>query len=173
MENNADATYNGRMRPYGSPEVLEARRRIAARLLVQGKTLTEVAAAVGASVSSVKRWSDALLRGGPSALASRPHPGPRPRLTSGDCERLIDALSAGAEYWGFPTPDWRCSRVKTLIERLFHVTFHVDYVGSLLHQLGWSPQKPEHRARERDEAAIERWRRVEWPGLKKEAQTAS
>jgi transposase len=108
-----------------------------------------------------------------TALASKPHPGPNPRLTSDDCGHLIAALNAGAEFWGFPTPEWSCSRVKTLIERLFQVSFHVDYVGTLLHQLGWSPQMPEHRARERDEDAIERWRRVEWPGLKKEARTAS
>jgi len=173
MENPSDAVYDGCMRPRGSPEVLEARRRIAARLLVQGNTLTEVAAAVGASVSSVKRWSDALSEVGMTALVSKPHPGPKPRLTLDDCGCLIAALNAGAEFWGFPTPEWSCSRVKTLIERLFQVSFHVDYVGTLLHQLGWSPQMPEHRARERDEDAIERWRRVEWPGLKKEARTAS
>lgn len=153
--------------------MLEARRRIAARLLAQGKTLTEVAAAVGASVSSVKRWNDALASGGMSALASKPHPGPPPRLTSADREFLLAALNAGASVWDFPTPEWTCQRVKMLIERLFRVNYHVDYVGTLLHQLGWSPQKPEHRARERDEAAIERWRRVEWPRLKKENRTKS
>jgi len=86
---------------------------------------------------------------------------------------LRDALIAGAKQWGFPTPEWTCQRVKMLIERLFGVHYHVDYVGTLLHQLGWSAQKPEHRARERDEAAIERWRRVEWPRLKKENRTTS
>jgi transposase len=166
------AYYDG-MRPRGSPEVLEARRRIAARLLAQGKTLTEVAVAVGASVSSVKRWSDALSKGGTTALASKPHPGRKPRLTSDDCGRLLVALNAGAECWGFSTAEWTCSRVKTLIEHLFQVSFHVDYVGTILHRLGWSPQRPEHRARERDEVAIQRWRRVEWPRLKKEARTAS
>lgn len=168
MEKFCVIANNVSMRPPGTPTALEARRRIAARLLAQGKTLTEVAVAVGASVSSVKRWSDALSRGGMSALACRPHPGPRPRLTSADRKRLRAALNSGADYWGFPTPEWNCPRVKTLIERLFQVSFHVDYVGTLLHQLGWSPQKPEHRARERDEAAIEQWRRVEWPRLKKE-----
>jgi transposase len=162
-----------RMRPHGSPDVLEARRRIAARLLAQGNTLTEVAAAVDASVSSVKRWKDAIVRRGEAALASVPHPGPTPKLATADRGRLLAALNAGAERWGFPTPEWNCSRVKALIEQLFEVRYHVDYVGTLLHQLGWSAQKPEHRARERDEDAIERWRRVEWPRLKKEDQTAS
>ena len=120
--------------------MLEARRWIAARLLAQGNTLTEVAAAVGASVSSVKRWSDSLLHGGMSALASRPHSGPTPRLMPADRQRLRDALIAGAERWGFPTPEWTCERVKMLIERLFGVYYYVDYVGTLLHQLGWSAQ---------------------------------
>jgi putative transposase len=173
MENRCALHTITRMRPYGSPEVLEARRGIAARLLVQGMSLTKVAAGVGASVSSVKRWSDALVAGGVPALASRPHSGPRPRLTREDCQRLLAALNEGANEWGFPTPEWTCARAQALIEQLFHVSYHVDYVGTLLHRLGWSSQLPEHRARERDEAAIARWRRVEWPGLKKEARTAS
>ena len=60
-----------------------------------------------------------------------------------------------------------------MILRLFGVVFHPEYVPRLLHQMGWSAQKPERRARERDERAIARWRRVEWPRLKKEPRTAS
>jgi transposase len=165
--------YNNSMRPHGSPEVLEARRRIAARLLAQGDTLTKVAAAVEADVSSVKRWKSALEREGEEGLAGKPHPGPSQRLTSTSRRLLLDALTAGAECWGFPTPEWSCARVRTLIERLFRVSYNVDYVGTLLHQLGWSPQKPAYRAREQDKAAIERWRREEWPRLKKEDRKAS
>lgn len=161
------------MRPHGSPEVLEARRLIAARLLAQGDTLTKVAAAVGANISSVKRWKHALTEDGDAGLASIRHSGPLPRLTLADRGRLLAALSEGADYWGFPSPEWNCSRVRMLIDRLFRVNYHVDYVGTLLHQLGWSAQKPEHRARERDEEAIERWRQIEWPRLKKEVRTKS
>jgi transposase len=161
------------MRPHGSPEVLEARRHIAARLLAQGDTLTKVAAAVDASVSSVKRWKEGLAHGGMSALASKRHHGPTPKLTSADHRHLLEALNAGAEDCGFPSPEWNCPRVKALIERLFQVDYHVDYIGTLLHRLGWSVQKPAFRAREQDPQAIERWRRVEWPRLKKEDRTPS
>lgn len=161
------------MRPHGSPDVLEARRLIAARLLGQGDTLAKVAAAVGADISSVKRWKRDFAQGGDAALANRAHPGPAPRLPGADRRRLVAALANGADHWGFPTPEWSCPRVKVLIDRLFGVDYHVDYVGALLHQLGWSPQKPEYRARERDEDAIERWRRVEWPRLKKGNRTKS
>jgi transposase len=36
-----------------------------------------------------------------------------------------------------------------------------------MQRLGWSHQKPERRALERDDAAIEQWRRQKWPGIKK------
>jgi transposase len=52
------------MRPKGTPATLEARRIIAGRLIAEGNSLTEVAAIVGASISSVQRWKDALEAGG-------------------------------------------------------------------------------------------------------------
>ena len=62
---------------------------------------------------------------------------------------------------------WTCARVAQVIDREFGVTYHADHVGRLLHSLGFTPQKPRRRARERDEEAIERWRRVDWPRIKK------
>jgi transposase len=60
-----------------------------------------------------------------------------------------------------------------MIQRLFGVDYHPDYVPRLLRKLGWSPQKPERRARERNERDIARWRRENWPRLKKEPCAAS
>jgi transposase len=159
------------MRPHGSAKVLEARRRIAARLLAEGNSLTEVAAAVGSSPSSVLRWRDALQENGDSALDAKPHPGRSPYLNGRQRDRLLDALAQGALVWGFHTPEWNCPRVKAMIERLFGISYNVDYVGTLLHKWRWSVHKTEMRARERDETAIEKWRREEWPRLKKEASS--
>jgi transposase len=155
------------MRPKGSPETLEARRIIAARLFAQGKSLTEVAAAVGSSVSSASRWREKWKRRGDHGLARKPHPGPQPRLTAVQRRQLVAALDQGPQAWGFDGSGWSCTLVRELIERLFGAEFHVDYVGTLLHQLGWSPQKPQHRAQERNEREIERWRDEIWPRIKK------
>ena len=160
------------MRPTGSPKVLEARRRLAARLLSQGESVTEVAASVGASMSSVMRW-EAAAAGGDEALAAKLHRGPRPKLNASQLQRLSEYLYRGAMYWGFPTDEWNCPRVKQLISRLFGVNYQVDYVGTVLHRIGWSVHKVEYRARERNESAIAKWRREEWPRIKKEDQTAS
>ena len=161
------------MRPPGSPAALEKRRRKAVELLQQGMTLQGVATAVKASTSSVKRWRDAHRQGGDKGLNSTPHPGPRPLLNAKQKERLAKILVRGARASGFPNDLWTCPRVLQVIQQRFGVTYHVDHVGVLLHKLGWSVQKPEQRARERDEAAIERWRKEEWPRIKKGARAAS
>src|SRR5258708_13662489 len=55
------------MRPQGSPEELERRRRRAVDLVKAGASITEVARRVGCSHSSVILWRDAVARRGPAA----------------------------------------------------------------------------------------------------------
>lgn len=159
------------MRPSGSPESLELRRKIAARLFERGMTLTEVAAAVGSSVSSAHRWRTAWKHG--SKLRPKPHPGRKPKLTRKQLRELVDALYQGTRAWGYAPSGWTGPLVRDLIRRLFGIEYHAHYVPHLLRKLGWSPQKPERRARERNEREIARWTRVEWPRIKKEPRPSS
>jgi transposase len=161
------------MRPSGTPETLEARRRIAARLFAQGRSVTEVAVAVGSSKSSASRWKRAWRYSGAGALCPKRHPGPSPKLKPHQHRQLLAALKQGTRHWDYALAGWTGPLVRDMIRRLFGVQYHVNYIGTILRQLGWTPQKPEHRARERNERAIARWRRVEWPRLKKEHATAS
>lgn len=100
-------------------------------------------------------------------MRARPAPGRPCKLNQAGRGRLGRLLLAGAEKAGYPTDLWTCPRVAGLIRRRFKVRYHVDHVSRLLRSMGWSPQKPERRARERDEEAIRRWVRVEWPRIKK------
>jgi transposase len=155
------------MRTKGTAAELEVRRRIAARLFTEEVTLAEIARCVDASVSSVRRWKKAWKTGGVSALAAKPHPGPPSKLSVDQQEQLCDLLVAGARASGYNTDLWTCRRVAALIEERFGVSYHFNHVGRVLHALGFSPQQPLRRARERDEGAIELWRRADWPRIKK------
>jgi transposase len=161
------------MRPKGTAKELEARRKVAARMFELGKSLREVAEACGVSLTAVKLWKRAWKAGGVEALAPKPHPGKQPRLSRADLKRLEKNLLAGAQRAGFSSDWWTCPRVAVLIERRFGVHYHPDHVWKILRRLGWTCQKPERRARERDEAAIEHWRKCEWPRIKKGAQKTS
>jgi transposase len=57
--------------------------------------------------------------------------------------------------------------VAHLIEQQFGVRYHEGHVWKLLVRLGWSPQRPVGRARERDQEQIQRWKKKGWPALKK------
>lgn len=147
------------------------RRKIAARMLSQGKSVQEVAEAVGVTSTSVYRWKKALKQGGPGALSAKPHPGRRPRLLPEQKKELEAMLLQGARAAGFPTELWTLPRVAQIIEAHFGVKYHPGHVWYLLRDMGWSAQKPERRARERDEEAIQRWRSERWPQIKKSPPT--
>ncbi len=155
------------MRTKGSAAELEARRRRAAEHFQAGKSLAEIARLIGASLSSVKRWKRAWREGGVEALAAQPHPGPTPKLSSDQKHELLVLLAAGPIAAGFKTHLWTCARVAKVIRKKFRVSYHPDHVGRILHDLGYTPQKPRRVAREQDPAAVERWLKEDWPRIKK------
>jgi transposase len=156
------------MRLPGSARVLELRRRRALALVEQqGLSLNAVARRLGCAPSSVMRWMRAHQRHGAAGLKVRPAPGRPRRLTTRQEARLLRALLRGPAAHGYDTDLWTTQRIAEVIERLFGVRYHRDHVGRLLGRCGWSPQKPDRRARERDDVAIERWTRTRWPRVKK------
>jgi transposase len=155
------------MRPSGSPRELERRRFRGLALLRQGLSPVEVARRVGVDRRSVRRWKAAVHRQGKHALAARPASGRPPRLQAAERRRLEEDLLRGARAAGFETDLWTCPRVAQWMSRRFHVHYHPDHVCRLLHALGWSPQKPQRRAIERDEKAVRQWMRSTWNAVKK------
>jgi len=146
---------------------LERRRRRAIALLEQGFQPVEVASQLGVDRRSVRRWKAAYQKGGEPAIEARPAPGRPPALDDKAKARLERLLLKGAKAAGFPTDLWTCPRVADVIAERFGVEYHVDHIGRLLRGMGWSPQKPTRRAVERNEDAIKRWTKTDWPRVKK------
>lgn len=155
------------MRPTGSPESLQQRRLKAIGLLKKGLAPVDVARKLGVDRRSVRRWRASYEQHGETGLVATRAAGRPPKLDSEAKKRLEGLLLKGAKACGFPTDLWTCPRVATLIQRKFDVHYHVDHIGRLLRSMGWSPQKPQRRARERDEDAIQRWVRHDWSRVKK------
>jgi transposase len=146
---------------------LEARRRIAGRMLLRGKGVREVGRLTGLSPTTVSRCKQIVEKKGLDGLAAKPHPGKPCRLSPKQKQRLVRMLANGAKAAGFDTDLWTCPRVAEVIERTFGVSYHPDHVWKLLRNLGYSPQKPQRRAREQNPEAVHRFRKEEWPRLKK------
>jgi transposase len=155
------------MRPDGDARTLERRRVRALSLFNKGIGPGEIAKQLGANRRSVHRWLAAYRDQGMGGLAPVPVPG-RPHKLSGEKrKRLAGMLMEGATAYGYSTDLWTGPRVVDLIRRRFRVSYHANHISRLLRSLGFSPQKPERRARERDEVAIRTWVRNEWPRVKK------
>ena len=129
------------MRPKGSPKKLETRRRLAAKMLLKGKGIREVARQIGAAPSSVKRWKDALENGGSEALSAKPHTGRPPRLTQQQRLKLDKLLRKGPRASNLRTEYWTCGHVGKIIRRTFGVRYHPDHVSRILRALGWKYRK--------------------------------
>lgn len=155
------------MRPPGSPEMLERRRLQALDLIGQGWAPVDIARKVGVDRRSVRRWRASFEQEGRNGLTAKPTPGRPPKLDAAEKRELERYLLEGARASKFDTDLWTCPRVAKVIDCHFHVRYHVDHICRLLRSMGWTPQKPERRARERDEEAIQRWIKKDWPRVKK------
>jgi transposase len=142
------------MRPIGTAQELERRRRRAVELVKQGESPDDVAGFLGCGRSSVYTWLK-WDRESPEKLTAKPSPGRTPRLDPKQRQHLERLLLQGAKAHGWRTELWTADRVATLVERHFRVHFHPEHVRKILkRKLGWTSQKPQRKARERDEAAI-------------------
>ncbi|MDE2233896.1 MAG: IS630 family transposase [Patescibacteria group bacterium] len=139
-------------------------------LLDKGFQPVDVARRVGVDRRSVRRWRAEYERNGESGLKAKLAPGRPPKLNTKQRKRLTRFLIQSPRTVGFATDLWTCPRVAKVIRDEFHIDYHVDHIGRILHSLGFSPQKPERRAIERDENAIQRWVRHTWPGIKKKPE---
>ena len=155
------------MRPKGTAQELEQRRVRAMALLEQGHSGSQVALMLGVTQGAVSQWKKAYRRGGAKALRAKPHPGATPKLTPGQRRRLERLLLKGPGWHGYPTALWTLGRVAEVIAKHFGVTYDPSSIWHILRRMGWSCQKPQRRARERDEATIAQWRKKEWPRIKK------
>lgn len=145
----------------------EARRLRAFDLHLKGWTGSAIAEALGVTKGAVSHWLKAARQGGREALRARRPSGRPPKLKAEELAQLPTLLQQGAEAFGFRGAFWTRARVAEVIRRTFGVSYHKTHVGRLLKMLGWTRQKPLKRATQRDEAAIERWVREDWPRIKK------
>jgi transposase len=155
------------MRPTGKPELLEQRRKKAIQLLQNGLRPVDVAFKLDVDRRSIRRWNAVYHRHGGEGLKARPNKGRPSRMNHQEILQLETYLLDGAQAAGFSTDLWTCPRIRLLIKNKFGILYHVDHLCRLLRRMGWSPQKPESRAIERDEDRIRTWKRIQWPRIKK------
>jgi transposase len=156
------------MRPHGTPEELAHRRQRAVAAYHEGQTPTAIARVLGIDRCTVHRW--VRLARQPGGLNPIPIVRP-PRLSDAQLAQLEGLLLQGATRHGWATDLWTAARVAALIQRRFHISYHPEHVRKILkRRLRWSSQKPQKKARERDEDGIRHWMTLEFPRIVTQAR---
>jgi|SRR6266851_9961975 len=149
---------------------LEQRRMKAAKFFGEGKSQADVARLCKVSPEAARQWYHAWRRHRRAGLRSRGRPGPPARVSEVQIQRVLRALKKGPHGFGHATDVWTLERIRQVIRSRTGVVYDPSQVWHILRAHDWSCQKPQARARERDEAAIEHWRKVIWPRIQKKGE---
>jgi transposase len=155
------------MRRPGSQSEWEKRRLIAANMFEQNLAPAVVAVSLEVDDQTVRRWRRQFNSGGRDGLLAHKHKGRPPRMNLDQKQRLKQLLLKTPAECGFAKHLWTQQLIADLIQREFAISYHHDHVGVILHDLGFTHQKPTRRAKERDETRIEAWRTEVWPEILK------
>jgi putative transposase len=148
-----------------------ARERVrlqAGEMFAAGIEPPQVAKELRVSRKSAYAWRAAWRAGGCGALASKGPCGRWSRMKPLWRQWLEQALEEGPAAHGWVEDQrWTLARVAVVVARRFHVRFSISQIDRILHQMGWSVQVPVHRAAERDQEAVARWRKETWPTVER------
>ena len=131
----------------------------------------EIARQLGVSRTTVSDWAKTIEAKGIRGLRKRKAAGSQSKLSPSEKQKLKHILDRGAMENGFTTDRWTLRRVQQLIQQMFEITYHPNYLNRLLRNLGFSPQKPLHQAIEQDKELVKACLQRDWPRIKKVAAT--
>ena len=140
-------------------------RLAAVEMFEQRVSSADIAADLRVTERSVRRWRQAWQAAGEAGLASRGQAA-QCRLDEEQLAALDMVLDAGPLAAGYQDQRWTLARVRDLVVRKFRVQYTIPGIWYLLQRRGWTCQIGARRAIERDDGAVEVWKKETWPRIK-------
>lgn len=136
-------------------------------VLTEGRTQSEAAKELKVHLRTVQRWIELFRKHGLKGILSKKASGRPRKLTDKQIKILGKILLSGPKAQGYSNNLWTSRRVLKLIKDIAGVEYHFNHVPRLLRQMGWSPQRPQRQAIEKDRKQIDEWVKVTWKNIKK------
>jgi len=149
----------------------QCNRMLAVKMVENNVPVYKIAKACGVTVRSVYRWFDAFKKMGEEGLLARKGAG-RPQKVS-PTQRSWVALVVKDDTpanWYLGDKLWTLNHIKKVVEIGLGLSLSLPTVRNIMRQIGFTPQRPLHRAYEQDPALVEQWRKVELPALRQRAE---
>ncbi|MBA4380851.1 MAG: hypothetical protein C0393_09315 [Anaerolinea sp.] len=144
-----------------------ARRLHAVALNADGQTSGEVARLLASPRSKVSEWLANYQRHGVAGLLEGHRSGRPAGLTAGQRQDLADIVESGPVAYGFDCGVWTSPRIARVVQEEWGIEYHPGHIRRLLHQMGFSVQRPRRILVRADPARQDRWQRYDYPRLKK------
>lgn len=122
---------------------------------------------IGVTERSIRYWQKEEKE--PKDKSKTRAPGHPSHLSEEQLKRLEQELLHGAYEQGYAEDYWTLDRIARLIWDKFKVRYHPGSVWYIMKRIGWSSQRPQRQALQRDDEAIQRWKKYVWPRIKKVA----
>lgn len=143
------------------------RRAKAVSGYIAGKKVIALAKELDVTRGSVNRWLQWYEAMGAEGLRTGKAPGPKQKLSEEQLTELVGMIETGPQAAGYSSGVWTGPMIGDVIRKKFGVSYHNHYVPELLHQLGFSVQRPRKRLARADAAAQDFWVRRRFPAIKK------
>ena len=139
----------------------------AAQYFEKGLEQADIARKLKVTPAAVSQWHTAWEKEGKEGLKSKGCPGRKSLLTEQDIKKVERILIKGPLALGYETDLWTCPRIGDVIKKETTVSYHPGHVWKVLRAMNFTAQKPETRARERDEEKIRDWKKRVFPAIQK------
>lgn len=140
----------------------------------EGYTQRAAAKAVGVSRPEVNSWCRKYEKHGWEGLKSKKRgrrPGEQKSLRPWQCATIVNLIcDKMPDQLKLPFVLWTRAAVRDLIEQRFEITLSLVSVGNYLRNWGMTAQRPIRKAYQQNPAALERWRKEEYPVIEKRAK---
>lgn len=152
-------------------KALEAIRNRAVQRVEAGESPEVIIKALGFTRSLIYEWIAKYREGGIEALQSRKAPGKTPKLDGSQFQKIYRlVVGVDPRQLKFEFALWTRAMVRELILREFKVKISEVSVGRMLKKLGLGPQRPTHRAIQRDDLSVFKWMADDFPAIRKLAK---
>lgn len=137
----------------------------------QGMSAADIAKIFAVSPRAVFQWVATFINHGQAGLVAKAVPGRPPKLTADQLRHLAFMVrSYCPNQLSFEFGLWTLRLIGELIEREFKVRLSLPTVGKVMHSLGFSAQRPLHRAWEQDAVLVQSWLQSDLPALLQRAK---
>ena len=142
-----------------------ATRLQAVVLNMEGKTAPQIATILKVHRSKVSIWLQNWQEYEMEGMLEGHRSGRPPALHDHQKQKLADILDSGPVAYGFTSGVWTSPMVARVIKEEFSVTYHPAHVSRILHEIGFSVQRPTKILAQANTDLQSRWVRYKYPSI--------